>query len=164
MLIHLHRMLAVWTDDGLTDQICPYVCVIRPTREQADALDLDLTVDETITRASTTESYNQLRALMAQFMFKGDAIFKKVRFCGRVDVGWLEGWGSKIDGDRRSTYAVVCVDLPPGWMMHPDTIGGAALGRGEGPRGAVQDDAQARQPSVPRRGKLFNARAKLERT
>lgn len=47
-------------------------------QNQADALDLDLTVDETITRASTTESYNQLRALMAQFMFKGDAIFKKV--------------------------------------------------------------------------------------
>ena len=36
-------------------------------------------MDETITRASTTESYNQLRALMAQFMFKGDAIFKKAR-------------------------------------------------------------------------------------
>ncbi len=47
-------------------------------QNQADALDLDLTVDETITRASSTESYNQLRALMAQFMFKGDAIFKKV--------------------------------------------------------------------------------------
>lgn len=51
---------------------------------QADALDLDLTVDETITRASTTESYNQLRALMAQFMFKGDAIFKKARAAGMV--------------------------------------------------------------------------------
>lgn len=46
-------------------------------------------MDETITRASTTESYNQLRALMAQFMFKGDAIYKKVR--GRV-WGWLVGW------------------------------------------------------------------------
>ena len=88
------------------------MCVIRPTREQADALDLDLTVDETITRASTTESYNQLRALMAQFMFKGDAIFKKVRFCGRVGVGWLDGGAAKgmvIDAD---TY--VCVCLPRG--------------------------------------------------
>ena len=48
-------------------------------QNQADALDLDKTVDETIMGASSTESYNQLRALMAQFLFKGDAIFKKVR-------------------------------------------------------------------------------------
>lgn len=48
-------------------------------QNQADALDLDLTVDQTIMGASTTESYNELRALMAQFMFKGDAIQKQVR-------------------------------------------------------------------------------------
>jgi hypothetical protein len=49
---------------------------------------------------------------MAQFMFKGDAIFKKVRFCGRVGVGWLDGGAAKgmvIDAD---TY--VCVCLPRG--------------------------------------------------
>ena len=48
-------------------------------QNQADALDLNLTVDETIMAASSTESYNQLRALMAQFMFKGDAIYRKER-------------------------------------------------------------------------------------
>lgn len=62
-------------------------------QNQADALDLDLTVDETITRASSTESYNQLRALMAQFMFKGDAIFKKVRGWGGVwALGGMDGY------------------------------------------------------------------------
>jgi ATPase subunit of ABC transporter with duplicated ATPase domains len=52
-------------------------------QNQADALDLDLTVDQTIMGASTTESYNELRALMAQFMFKGDAIQKQVRHTHR---------------------------------------------------------------------------------
>jgi ATPase subunit of ABC transporter with duplicated ATPase domains len=60
-------------------------------QNQADALDLDKTVDQTIVGASNTESYNQLRALMAQFMFKGDSIEKKARRlvsvgcpCGRL--------------------------------------------------------------------------------
>jgi ATPase subunit of ABC transporter with duplicated ATPase domains len=52
-------------------------------QNQADALDLDLTVEETIVKASTTETYNELRSLMAQFLFKGDAC-KKTVSCGII--------------------------------------------------------------------------------
>ena len=47
-------------------------------QSQADTLDMDKTVEEVITESSTTESYNELRALMAQFLFKGDTCKKKI--------------------------------------------------------------------------------------
>lgn len=47
-------------------------------QNQADALDLDKTVEETIQGASHGQSYNELRALLGQFLFKGDAVEKKV--------------------------------------------------------------------------------------
>merc|ERR1712176_1453633 len=49
-------------------------------QNQADALDLDKTVLDTVKDASTDQSYNELRALLGQFLFKGDAVEKKVRF------------------------------------------------------------------------------------
>ena len=49
-------------------------------QNQADALDLDRTVLETIQGASTGQSYNELRALLGQFLFKGDDVDKKVEF------------------------------------------------------------------------------------
>ncbi len=48
-------------------------------QNQADALDLDDTVIDVISKASTTESYEQLRALLGQFLFKGDDVQKKIR-------------------------------------------------------------------------------------
>ena len=47
-------------------------------QSQADTLDMDKTVEDVITESSTTESYNELRALMAQFLFKGDTCKKKI--------------------------------------------------------------------------------------
>merc|ERR1712176_58654 len=47
-------------------------------QNQADALDLDKTVIEVIQGASDGQSYNELRALLGQFLFKGDAVEKKV--------------------------------------------------------------------------------------
>jgi len=47
-------------------------------QNQADVLDLDKTVIETIQAASHGQSYNELRALLRQFLFKGDAVEKKV--------------------------------------------------------------------------------------
>jgi len=47
-------------------------------QNQADALDLDKTVIDTVQGASVTQSYNELRALLGQFLFKGDAVEKKV--------------------------------------------------------------------------------------
>jgi ATPase subunit of ABC transporter with duplicated ATPase domains len=46
-------------------------------QNQADALDLDKTVVQTIQGASTEQSYNELRALLGQFLFKGDDVEKK---------------------------------------------------------------------------------------
>lgn len=71
-------------------------------QNQADALDLDLTVDETIMSASSTESYNQLRALMAQFMFKGDAIYKKV---------------GQLSGGEKARVALCKMMLKPGNLL-----------------------------------------------
>jgi ATPase subunit of ABC transporter with duplicated ATPase domains len=47
-------------------------------QNQADTLDLDKTVVQTIQGASTEQSYNELRALLGQFLFKGDDVEKKV--------------------------------------------------------------------------------------
>jgi len=49
-------------------------------QNQADALDLDKTVIGTIQGASEGQSYNELRALLGQFLFKGDDVEKKVDF------------------------------------------------------------------------------------
>lgn len=49
-------------------------------QNQADALDLSKTVVDTIQGASEGQSYNELRALLGQFLFKGDAVEKKVEF------------------------------------------------------------------------------------
>eukprot|EP00611_Tribonema_gayanum_P020022 TRINITY_DN3582_c0_g1_i1.p2 TRINITY_DN3582_c0_g1~~TRINITY_DN3582_c0_g1_i1.p2 ORF type:complete len:315 (-),score=163.21 TRINITY_DN3582_c0_g1_i1:266-1210(-) len=48
-------------------------------QNQADALDLDKTVLEVVEDASSGQSYNELRKLLGQFLFKGDAVQKKIR-------------------------------------------------------------------------------------
>ncbi|KAL7479249.1 hypothetical protein ACHAW6_004985 [Cyclotella cf. meneghiniana] len=47
-------------------------------QNQADVLDLSKTVVDTVQAASHGQSYNELRALLGQFLFKGDAVEKKV--------------------------------------------------------------------------------------
>ena len=49
-------------------------------QNQADALDLDKTVIQIIQGASDGQSYNELRALLGQFLFKGDDVEKKVEY------------------------------------------------------------------------------------
>jgi len=49
-------------------------------QNQADALDLNKTVIEVIQGASDGQSYNELRALLGQFLFKGDDVEKRVEF------------------------------------------------------------------------------------
>jgi len=49
-------------------------------QNQADELDLDKTVIQVIQGASEGQSYNELRALLGQFIFKGDDVEKKVEF------------------------------------------------------------------------------------
>jgi ATP-binding cassette subfamily F protein 3 len=47
-------------------------------QNQADVLDLTKSVIETVQAASVNQSYNELRALLGQFLFKGDSVEKKV--------------------------------------------------------------------------------------
>lgn len=47
-------------------------------QNQADVLDLSKTVVETMMEASSIEKYEDLRKLLGQFMFKGDAVEKSV--------------------------------------------------------------------------------------
>lgn len=47
-------------------------------QNQADVLDLNKSVEETVQGESVNQSYNELRALLGQFLFKGDAVEKKV--------------------------------------------------------------------------------------
>jgi ATP-binding cassette, subfamily F, member 3 len=49
-------------------------------QNQADALDLNKSVLDTIQGASEGQSFNELRALLGQFLFKGDDVEKKVEF------------------------------------------------------------------------------------
>ena len=44
-------------------------------------MDMDDTVTGVMEKASRTESYEQLRALLGQFLFKGDDVEKKVKMC-----------------------------------------------------------------------------------
>jgi len=47
-------------------------------QNQADAMDVEDSVMGVIEKASTVESYEQLRALLGQFLFKGDEVEKKI--------------------------------------------------------------------------------------
>lgn len=67
-------------------------------QNQADVLDLDLTVSETIQRASNGQSYNELRALLGQFLFKGDAVDKKV---------------GALSGGEKARLSLCCMMLRP---------------------------------------------------
>lgn len=65
-------------DEGSARLVGANVVMNYFEQNQADALDLDKTVVETIQGASTGQSYNELRALLGQFLFKGDDVEKKV--------------------------------------------------------------------------------------
>lgn len=65
------------TDQGTAEIVGQNIVMSYFEQNQADALDLDKTVLETIQGASTEQSYNELRALLGQFLFKGDDVDKK---------------------------------------------------------------------------------------
>lgn len=67
-------------------------------QNQADVLDLDKTVIETIQGASTDHSYNELRAMLGQFLFKGDSVEKKVRY---------------LSGGEKARLSLCCMLLEP---------------------------------------------------
>lgn len=71
-------------------------------QNQADALDLDKTVAETVQAASSNQSYNELRALLGQFLFKGDAVDKKVR---------------NLSGGEKARLSLCCMMLKPANLL-----------------------------------------------
>mmetsp|Transcript_1110 Transcript_1110/g.2342 ORF Transcript_1110/g.2342 Transcript_1110/m.2342 type:complete len:973 (-) Transcript_1110:136-3054(-) len=71
-------------------------------QNQADALDLDKTVIETIQGASNGQSYNELRALLGQFLFKGDAVEKKV---------------FNLSGGEKARLSLACMMLRPANLL-----------------------------------------------
>jgi ATPase subunit of ABC transporter with duplicated ATPase domains len=71
-------------------------------QNQADALDLEKTVLETIQGASSGQSYNELRALLGQFLFKGDAADKKVM---------------NLSGGEKARLSLSCMMLRPANLL-----------------------------------------------
>merc|ERR1712238_213139 len=67
-------------DEGEANIVGANVDMAYFEQNQADALDLDKTVIQTIQGASEGQSYNELRALLGQFLFKGDDAEKKIEF------------------------------------------------------------------------------------
>jgi ATP-binding cassette subfamily F protein 3 len=67
-------------------------------QNQADALDLTKTVLQTIQGSSNGQSYNELRALLGQFLFKGDAVDKKVE---------------NLSGGEKARLSLCCMMLRP---------------------------------------------------
>jgi ATP-binding cassette subfamily F protein 3 len=67
-------------DDGSASILGTNVEMSYFEQNQADALDLDKTVLEIIQGSSSGQSYNELRALLGQFLFKGDDVDKKAEF------------------------------------------------------------------------------------
>jgi len=71
-------------------------------QNQADALDLDKTVIETVQGASSQQSYNELRALLGKFLFKGDSVEKKVR---------------NLSGGEKARLSLCCMMLTPANLL-----------------------------------------------
>jgi len=71
-------------------------------QNQADVLDLDKTVSEIIQESSNGQSYNELRALLGQFLFKGDAVEKKV---------------ASLSGGEKARLSLCCMMLRPANLL-----------------------------------------------
>jgi len=71
-------------------------------QNQADALDLSATVVETVQGASNGQSYNELRALLGQFLFKGDSVEKKVE---------------NLSGGEKARLSLCCMMLRPANLL-----------------------------------------------
>lgn len=71
-------------------------------QNQADVLDLSKTVVETMMGASTTEKYEDLRKLLGQFLFKGDAVEKSV---------------SQLSGGEKARVALCKMMLTPANLL-----------------------------------------------
>ena len=89
-------------DDGTAEIVGANVVTNYFEQNQADALDLEKTVVDTIQGASNGQSYNELRALLGQFLFKGDDVEKKVKF---------------LSGGEKARLSLACMMLTPANLL-----------------------------------------------
>lgn len=89
-------------DEGSAALIGQNVVMSYFEQNQADALDLNKTVIETIQGASSGQSYNELRALLGQFLFKGDSVEKKVCY---------------LSGGEKARLSLCCMMLTPANLL-----------------------------------------------
>lgn len=89
-------------DEGIAKVVGVNVVENYFEQNQADALDLDVTVSETVQRASSGQSYNELRALLGQFLFKGDSVDKSVR---------------SLSGGEKARLSLCCMMLRPANLL-----------------------------------------------
>jgi len=85
-------------DEGSASLLGANVVMNYFEQNQADALDLDKTVTDTVQGASNGQSYNEIRAYLGQFLFKGDAVEKKVR---------------NLSGGEKARLSLCCMMLRP---------------------------------------------------
>jgi ATP-binding cassette subfamily F protein 3 len=71
-------------------------------QNQADSLDLTKNVIETVQSRSNGQSYNELRALLGQFLFKGDDVEKKVE---------------NLSGGEKARLSLCCMMLEPANLL-----------------------------------------------
>jgi len=89
-------------DGGTAEIVGSNVILSYFEQNQADVLDLEKTVIETIQGASNGQSYNELRAMLGQFLFKGDAVEKKVKF---------------LSGGEKARLSLCCMLLEPANLL-----------------------------------------------
>eukprot|EP00522_Entomoneis_paludosa_P006858 CAMPEP_0172440212 /NCGR_PEP_ID=MMETSP1065-20121228/921_1 /TAXON_ID=265537 /ORGANISM="Amphiprora paludosa, Strain CCMP125" /LENGTH=871 /DNA_ID=CAMNT_0013188997 /DNA_START=52 /DNA_END=2667 /DNA_ORIENTATION=- len=89
-------------DEGSAELVGQNVVMNYFEQNQADVLDLDKTVLETIQGASSGQSYNELRALLGQFLFKGDDVEKKIEF---------------LSGGEKARLSLCCMMLRPANLL-----------------------------------------------
>ena len=89
-------------DEGSAQLVGQNVVMNYFEQNQADVLDLSKTVLETIQGASSGQSYNELRALLGQFLFKGDSVDKKVEY---------------LSGGEKARLSLCCMMLRPANLL-----------------------------------------------
>jgi hypothetical protein len=62
---------------------CDGICYLPM---QAEALDLDVSVQETLERAATDAQLNDIKALLGRMMFTGKSVHKKVCFLSAASI------------------------------------------------------------------------------
>jgi len=89
-------------DEGSTQIVGQNIVMKYFEQNQADALDLTKNVIETIQENSNGQSYNELRALSGQFLFKGDDVEKNV---------------ANLSGGEKARLSLCCMMLEPANLL-----------------------------------------------